>query len=113
MLNSLYIREALPKASMFTPISDNNKGAKMLQQMGWKKGEGLGKDGSGILNPIRAESYAQSAGIGASSKRDMTDGSYRDRTLNLVSSFDNIFYFTCLFIHTHTKKKARKRFGGA
>lgn len=78
---------------MFTPISDDNKGAKMLQQMGWKKGEGLGKDGSGILNPIRAESYAKSAGIGASSTRDISGGSYKNRTLNLVSISFLFYHF--------------------
>jgi hypothetical protein len=72
---------------MYTPISDNNKGARMLQQMGWKKGEGLGKDGTGILDPVKAESYGQSAGIGATSKRDIGNGddSYRNRTLDVVS----------------------------
>ncbi|KAI7904946.1 uncharacterized protein BX663DRAFT_501116 [Cokeromyces recurvatus] len=78
--------ETLPKASVYAPISDDNKGARMLANMGWKKGEGLGKHGTGILNPIKAESYAQSAGIGASTKRDVSlNDSYRDRTLDLVS----------------------------
>jgi hypothetical protein len=82
-----YYSAALPKASMNIPIADDNKGARMLAQMGWKKGEGLGKDKSGILNPVKAESYAQTAGIGATSKRDLStgDGSYRSRTLDLVS----------------------------
>lgn len=73
---------------MYTPISDDNKGARMLANMGWKKGEGLGKDGSGILDPVKAESYGQSAGIGATSKRDYSQGddTYRNRTLDVVSS---------------------------
>ncbi|KAG2202815.1 hypothetical protein INT46_009975 [Mucor plumbeus] len=75
------------QASMHTPISDNNKGARMLANMGWKKGEGLGKDGSGILDPVKAESYAQSAGIGSTAKRDVGSGggSYQSRTLDTVS----------------------------
>ncbi|GAA5802657.1 hypothetical protein HPULCUR_008131 [Helicostylum pulchrum] len=78
---------ALPKASLYTPISDDNKGARMLAQMGWKKGEGLGKDGTGILDPVKAESYGQSAGIGSTAKRDVggNDGSYRTRTIDAVS----------------------------
>ncbi|CAO3653532.1 unnamed protein product [Mucor hiemalis] len=77
---------ALPKASMHIPIADDNKGARMLAQMGWKKGEGLGKDKSGILDPVKAESYAQTAGIGASTKRDLSSGdnSYRSRTLDVA-----------------------------
>jgi hypothetical protein len=73
---------------MNTPIADDNKGARMLAKMGWNKGRGLGKDGSGIINPIKAESYAQSAGIGATAKRDLSSGvddSYRNRTLDMVS----------------------------
>lgn len=91
---------------MNTPISDDNKGAKMLQQMGWRKGEGLGKDGSGILDPIRAESYAQSAGIGASTKREITDGSYRDRTLGLVSVIHTIRFIQSIL----NKKKGTQTF---
>lgn len=74
---------------MYTPISDDNKGARMLAQMGWKKGEGLGKDGTGILDPVKAESYGQTAGIGSTAKRDLGgsggDGSYRNRTIDAVS----------------------------
>ncbi|KAI8061810.1 uncharacterized protein B0P05DRAFT_556710 [Gilbertella persicaria] len=68
-LSTPHAIEALPKASMNIPISENNKGARMLLQMGWKKGEGLGKHGTGILDPIKAESYAQSAGIGSTDNR--------------------------------------------
>lgn len=81
---------------MNIPIADDNKGARMLAQMGWKKGEGLGKDKSGILDPVKAESYAQTAGIGATSRRDLStgDGSYRSRTLDVVSYpfYFNLFY---------------------
>ncbi|KAI8881904.1 G-patch-domain-containing protein [Backusella circina FSU 941] len=75
---------ALPKASMNTPIADDNKGARMLLQMGWRKGEGLGRNGTGILDPVRAESYAQHAGIGASSTREISNESYRNRTLEVA-----------------------------
>lgn len=95
---------------MNVPISDDNKGAKMLQQMGWKKGEGLGKDGSGILDPIRAESYAQSAGIGASIRQDVsTEGSYRDRTMNLVSHVYCFLFLKYYFKEEQNCFKARKR----
>lgn len=37
-----------------------NKGRKMLEKMGWKKGEGLGKMGTGMKDPVRRS--ADSAG---------------------------------------------------
>lgn len=33
-------------------IGDENKGRRMLEKMGWKRGEGLGKDGAGIKDPV-------------------------------------------------------------
>ncbi|CAO3635218.1 unnamed protein product [Mucor fragilis] len=76
--------QPINQASLHKPIADDNKGARMLASMGWKKGEGLGKDGSGILDPVKAESYAQSAGIGSTAKRDVGSGggSYQSRTLD-------------------------------
>lgn len=41
-------------------ISEVNKGRKMLEKMGWKKGEGLGKMGTGMKDPVRRS--ADSAG---------------------------------------------------
>ncbi|ORY29054.1 hypothetical protein LY90DRAFT_333477, partial [Neocallimastix californiae] len=47
------------------PISDNNKGFKLLQSMGWNPGESLGTDNtSGIINPIEVVVRDQS-GLGA------------------------------------------------
>lgn len=34
-------------------VEKDNKGTKLLESMGWKKGEGLGKDGTGIIEPVR------------------------------------------------------------
>lgn len=34
-------------------IGEDNVGSKMLKAMGWKKGEGLGKDGKGIVAPVQ------------------------------------------------------------
>jgi hypothetical protein len=64
----------------------------MLKQMGWKKGQGLGKEGTGIANPISAERYAQGAGLGSANAKSRTDGggggdTYKDRARELVRTY--------------------------
>ena len=40
---------------MIRPITEKNIGHKMLSKMGWKEGEGLGKNrGDAILEPVSA-----------------------------------------------------------
>uniref|UniRef100_W5NGM6 G patch domain containing 2 n=1 Tax=Lepisosteus oculatus TaxID=7918 RepID=W5NGM6_LEPOC len=46
------------------PISENNVGNRMLQSMGWTPGMGLGPDGKGIAEPIRALQRPKGAGLG-------------------------------------------------
>lgn len=46
-------------------VTEEAVGAKLLKKMGWKEGEGLGKDSSGIVNPIEAKSNQSKTGLGA------------------------------------------------
>ncbi|XP_071963643.1 G patch domain-containing protein 2-like [Antedon mediterranea] len=46
------------------PIPNSNIGNQMLQNMGWKPGTGLGADGSGIQEPIRAFQRQKNKGLG-------------------------------------------------
>ncbi|XP_060610238.2 G patch domain-containing protein 2 [Anolis sagrei] len=48
------------------PISDSNIGSRMLQSMGWTPGTGLGPDGKGIAEPIRAIQRPKGLGLGFS-----------------------------------------------
>ncbi|XP_026538456.1 G patch domain-containing protein 2 isoform X1 [Notechis scutatus] len=48
------------------PISDSNIGNRMLQSMGWTPGTGLGPDGKGIAEPIRAIQRPKGLGLGFS-----------------------------------------------
>ncbi|KAG2178821.1 hypothetical protein INT43_001667 [Umbelopsis isabellina] len=71
-------------ASVSNPMSESNVGARMLKNMGWRSGEGLGKEGTGIIAPVTAESYVKGAGLGTSGGRqDMEElganNSYKDR----------------------------------
>ncbi|NXA44933.1 AGGF1 factor, partial [Nothocercus julius] len=60
-------------ASVHTEISNSNKGHKMLEKMGWKKGEGLGKDGGGMKDPIRLQLHKMHAGLGTSKPASIED----------------------------------------
>ena len=41
----------------FRPITEENVGRKMLEKMGWKEGEGLGREGAGRLEPVRIYAF--------------------------------------------------------
>ncbi|KAF1474966.1 Angiogenic factor with G patch and FHA domains 1, partial [Eudyptula minor novaehollandiae] len=60
-------------ASVHIEISNSNKGHKMLEKMGWKKGEGLGKDGSGMKDPIHLQLHKAHAGLGTSRPASIED----------------------------------------
>uniref|UniRef100_A0A5F8ASY8 G-patch domain containing 2 n=1 Tax=Macaca mulatta TaxID=9544 RepID=A0A5F8ASY8_MACMU len=46
------------------PILENNIGNRMLQNMGWTPGSGLGRDGKGISEPIQAMQRPKGLGLG-------------------------------------------------
>jgi RNA-binding protein 5/10 len=41
-----------------------SKGASLLGKMGWSEGQGLGREGTGMVAPIATELYAQGVGLG-------------------------------------------------
>ncbi|XP_029431193.1 angiogenic factor with G patch and FHA domains 1 isoform X2 [Rhinatrema bivittatum] len=71
-------RECAP-ASVHVEINDSNKGRKMLERMGWKKGEGLGKDGGGMRDPIQLQLRKKQAGLGASMPSSIEDAPVRSK----------------------------------
>ncbi|XP_042263621.1 angiogenic factor with G patch and FHA domains 1 isoform X3 [Thunnus maccoyii] len=60
-------------ASVHVEISEVNKGRKMLEKMGWKKGEGLGKEGTGMKNPIELKIRKSQSGLGAGGTMSVDD----------------------------------------
>ncbi|XP_038621487.1 angiogenic factor with G patch and FHA domains 1, partial [Tachyglossus aculeatus] len=60
-------------ASVHSEINDSNKGRKMLEKMGWKKGEGLGKDGGGMKAPIQLRLRRTHAGLGTGPASSIED----------------------------------------
>nr|CDJ85937.1 Forkhead-associated and D111 G-patch domain containing protein [Haemonchus contortus] len=47
------------------PLNEANKGFRLLQSMGWKEGEGLGKDGKGRQQPVESNVRSERAGLGS------------------------------------------------
>ncbi|XP_018412771.1 PREDICTED: angiogenic factor with G patch and FHA domains 1 isoform X2 [Nanorana parkeri] len=60
-------------ASVHVEINDSNKGRKMLEKMGWKKGEGLGKTGDGMRDPIQLQLHKKQAGLGTHNPTSIED----------------------------------------
>ncbi|XP_029907228.1 angiogenic factor with G patch and FHA domains 1 isoform X1 [Myripristis murdjan] len=60
-------------ASVHVEISEVNKGRKMLEKMGWKKGEGLGKEGTGMKDPIQLKLRKSQSGLGAGTTMSIED----------------------------------------
>ncbi|GJJ78460.1 RNA-binding protein 5/10 [Entomortierella parvispora] len=56
---------AVPEQPTKDGIKEDNIGNRLLKSMGWKEGQGLGKDGEGIKDPIQASGYSRGVGIGA------------------------------------------------
>jgi len=60
-------------------LTEDNKGFQMLQKLGWSEGQGLGSDGSGILDPInKAKTRDTNLGLGSIRPDDVssTDDEY-------------------------------------
>ncbi|XP_035631664.1 angiogenic factor with G patch and FHA domains 1 isoform X12 [Oncorhynchus keta] len=67
-------------ASVHVEISEVNKGRKMLEKMGWKKGEGLGKDGAGMKDPIQLKVRKSQSGFGAGAAVSVDEAGTLSRT---------------------------------
>ncbi|XP_067278932.1 angiogenic factor with G patch and FHA domains 1 isoform X1 [Pseudorasbora parva] len=60
-------------ASVHVEIGDENKGRQMLEKMGWKRGEGLGKDGAGMKDPIQLHMRKAQSGLGSGAAVSLED----------------------------------------
>lgn len=87
---SLFYDRPVEAASISNHMSESSVGARMLKNMGWRSGEGLGKEGTGIVAPVMAESYVKGAGLGTmGGRQDMEElgqGTYKDRAKYMVRS---------------------------
>lgn len=85
--NEEAIRRESEEASK-RPLDDTNIGNRLLKSMGWKEGQGVGKHGQGIVDPIQAERFVQGAGLGAagSKMRHGVEASHKEKTRQALYS---------------------------
>ncbi|KHJ78785.1 g-patch domain protein [Oesophagostomum dentatum] len=83
------------------PLNEANKGFRLLQSMGWKEGEGLGKEGKGRQQPVESAVRKDRQGLGASqpkeqpkSRKDMILEKTRERYEQVSLTF-----FLCICIY--------------
>lgn len=64
-VGSTHSSEKTQTSDIATSIAADNKGFKLLEKMGWNKGEGLGKDNQGDIEPVPLISNEGKTGLGA------------------------------------------------
>ncbi|CAH1364806.1 hypothetical protein MTP99_001166 [Tenebrio molitor] len=97
-------REAeLRENGLNTAISSDNKGFKLLEKMGFKQGQGLGKTKSGITEPIKIELKSGKSGLGTESK-------IKEKIIKKREFKDNILTHTISEFQTINKIKQAQRF---
>lgn len=72
-VGSTGINEKTMMASVDTSIPSENKGFKMLSKLGWSQGQTLGKNQTGLLEPIPLQSNEGTKGLGCEEKTFVTD----------------------------------------
>ncbi|KAJ1365677.1 hypothetical protein KIN20_026085 [Parelaphostrongylus tenuis] len=76
--------EALRKeseAASMRPLSDDNIGSRLLKGMGWREGQGVGRNGQGIVNPIETQRRVEGAGLGLAGSKILhcAEASHQER----------------------------------
>ena len=58
--------------------SSETFGKRMLEKMGWKSGDGLGKEGQGMTEHVKVKKREEAVGLGADAKERMDDTWWSD-----------------------------------
>lgn len=70
-------------ASVQSSITNGNIGFKLLKNMGWNEGKGLGKHESGILEPVNAKMRITSSGLGFEASELNMDVSHEQKNKHI------------------------------
>ncbi|XP_038211527.1 angiogenic factor with G patch and FHA domains 1-like isoform X3 [Zerene cesonia] len=84
-VGSSHHAEKTQSSDINTFIAPENKGFKLLEKMGWSKGEGLGKDNQGEKEPIPLVSNEGKSGLGTAPMPEAPIGSLGSATLRLAT----------------------------
>lgn len=57
-------------------LDASNVGNRMLRNMGWQEGSGLGKERTGIVEPLLAKGAGERAGLGSHNQQKNTDSRF-------------------------------------
>lgn len=72
---STVVSSLMSGTSVEVPLTSNHKGFQLLAKLGWKAGEGLGKDRSGTTEPVAMLGNAGRSGVGVTGAVSVVDGS--------------------------------------
>lgn len=75
-------------ATMDTAIPETNRGFRLLQLMGWKVGQGLGKTAQGRIDPVRLDSNDFKMGLGKNTEYNYYATEATKERLKLDSELD-------------------------
>ena len=98
-------------AALKVPISSTNKGFKLLMKIGYKEGEGLGKDGMGIIEPIAVtkRNNKDVSGLGIEEMKNEELKKREDKKIRNNAVVEKIKqYFTDNRSQTYNNKKRKK-----
>jgi RNA-binding protein 5/10 len=73
---------------------ESNVGNQLLAKMGWRSGEGLGRESEGRVEPVLVQQFENRAGLGASkgveAGRWAGEGGFKRRALDMVSASGDV-----------------------
>jgi hypothetical protein len=90
------LMEETREKSLAVPIGRDNIGFKLLQKIGYTEGEGLGKEGKGVVQPvaIQKRSNTDVSGLGVLEKKERTQvalKAMKDGKKNMTESLEKDF----------------------